>query len=182
MHISQVETIFQISTELVMTLNMIKMNMTEIIQPNEIKKWSLSPSLIYRKDEYLRGHITMIFESNQLMEKADSLSESYFSSTDDIYDSQYYIGGEVGINYNTKSMLIALPRRGIDVGVSAGYKRNIENKYGNEFSYIKPMVSFVYPVHGIGVATLATKTEGEIIFGNNYEFYHAATINGRYQG
>lgn len=144
----------------------------------KLKKWTLSPSLIYRKDEYLRGHITMIFESNQLMEKADSFSESYFSSTDDIYDNQLYMGGEVGINYNTKSMLIALPRRGIDVGISAGYKRNIENKYNNEFSYIKPMLSFVYPIHESGAATLATKAEGEIIIGDNYEYYHAATIGG----
>lgn len=144
----------------------------------KLKRWSVSPSLIYRKDDYFRGHAKLILESNKLIENTNSFSEQYFSSADNIYETQLYVGAEAGINYNTKGMMIALPKRGIELDLTAGYKRNIENQYKNEFSYIKPSISFVYPIHESGAATLATKAEGEFILGDDYEFYHAATIGG----
>lgn len=95
----------------------------------------------------------MILESNKLIENTNSFSEQYFSSADNIYETQLYVGAEAGINYNTKGMMIALPKRGIELDLTAGYKRNIENQYKNEFSYIKPSISFVYPIHESGAAT-----------------------------
>jgi hemolysin activation/secretion protein len=64
------------------------------------------------------------------------------------------------------------------LGVVTGYKQSINSDYDNTFAYVKPTVSFIYPIHESGLATLATKAQANFILGDNYEFYHAATVGG----
>src|SRR5690606_19422163 len=79
--------------------------------------------------------------------------------------------------YSNKSNLISYPRRGMQLDVISGYKNNI-NGFDNEFGYLKPSLSIDYPLHKSGIPVLATKIGSHMVFGNNYEFYHAATLGG----
>src|SRR5690606_10952889 len=95
----------------------------------------------------------------------------------DVYESQMYAGGELSFQFSNKSNLLAFPRRGLQVDIVTGYKYNI-NGFDNKFGYIKPSLSIDYPIHESGIAVLATKIGSHIVFGNDYEFYHSATLGG----
>ncbi|MFD1079914.1 BamA/TamA family outer membrane protein, partial [Longispora fulva] len=71
----------------------------------------------------------------------------------------------------------AFPSLGSGLDLIAGYKQNIDSN-GNQFGYIEPSFSVNYPLIPSGFAAIATKVGGEVILGNDYEFYHAATIGG----
>ncbi len=144
----------------------------------KIKQWHVAPSLIYKENETFTAHIEARIESNEVADKDNGFAEDFFNASNDVYDQQLYAGGEVGVNFNNKGSLIGYPRRGIELDLKAGYKSTLEKKYDNQFGYVKPTVSFVYPIHESGAATIATLAKANFILGDNYEFYHAARLGG----
>jgi len=144
----------------------------------KIQQWHIEPSLMYKKHPDFTAHISARLESNEVGDQDNGFAQDFFAVNNDVFERQLYAGGEVGINYNNKQGLISYPRRGMELGILAGYKRTIEDGFNNEFSYVKPTVSFIYPIHESGAATLATKAQAQFIIGDAYEFYHAATVGG----
>ena len=67
---------------------------------------------------------------------------------------------------------------GMELDVTAGYKTQVNKLKENKFGYVNPIVSFNYPLHSSGLASVATKIGGSAILGENYEFYHGATLGG----
>ena len=66
---------------------------------------------------------------------------------------------------------------GMKTVISLGQSRNLDiNKRG--YSYIIPEVSFNHKIDGYGRWVFATKFKSHINFGNETEFYQAATIGG----
>ncbi|MFD2433019.1 ShlB/FhaC/HecB family hemolysin secretion/activation protein [Mesonia maritima] len=65
----------------------------------------------------------------------------------------------------------------MEFGLITGYKTNIDDN-NNEFAYVQPTISVDYPLHESGIVVLATKLSGKTLIGDNYEFYHAATLGG----
>ena len=57
-----------------------------------------------------------------------------------------------------------------------GYTSNLENS--SNFSYFIPAISFNYKLISSGNLVLATKVKSHFNFGDDYEFYQAATIGG----
>ncbi|MDN3492549.1 metallophosphatase [Winogradskyella bathintestinalis] len=144
----------------------------------KIKQWHIQPSLIYRSSGNVSAHVAARIEAHEVENSDDGITETMFSLDDDVFDNQIYAGAEVGINFNNKEGLLSLPRRGMELGLVAGYKQTIDSDYDNKFSYITPTASFIFPIHESGLATLATKAQANFILGDNYEFYHAATVGG----
>jgi hypothetical protein len=144
----------------------------------KISQWSVQPALIYKKHRSFRAHIAARLESNEVDDEDNGFTQLAFPATDDVFERQLYAGGEIGLNFNNKDGLISFPRRGMELGVIAGYKRNIDSDFNNEFSYITPTVSFIYPIHESGAATIATKAQANFIIGDTFEFYHGATVGG----
>ena len=58
--------------------------------------------------------------------------------------------------------------------LEVGYKANIDESNG--FSYITPSIGFDYKLVPSGQLVLATKIKGNVIFGDNFEFYQAASL------
>jgi len=143
-----------------------------------IRQWSISPSLKYRK-ERLQFSIVPMIESMKVAFDANGVTgvAGVLNPTDDVFNSQLYAGTEVSFQYKNKAGEIAFIRRGFQFDITAGYKTNID-EYNNEFTYLKPTLSIDYPLHPSGMAVLATKIGAQINFGNDYEFYHAATLGG----
>lgn len=144
----------------------------------KIEQWHFQPSLIYKTDGNVSAHIAARVESNKVDDNENGVIQTSFGADDDIFEDQIYVGGEVGINFNNKKGLLSLPRRGMEFGLIAGYKQTIDSDFDNKFSYVTPTVSFIYPIHESGLATLATKAQANFIIGDDYEFYHAATVGG----
>ncbi len=141
-----------------------------------IRQWSVSPTLKYRKDRVVMSVGPMV-ESHDVQQDVNSVTGDLFSSTDAVFDNQTYAGAEAAFQFKNKSGEIAFIRRGFQFDIVAGYKTNID-EFNNEFTYIKPTLSIDYPLHPSGAAVLATKIGAHINIGDNYEFYHAATLGG----
>ena len=76
-------------------------------------------------------------------------------------------------NYDNK----AFPTLGMNFSLETGWKQNIENNNENN-GFFKPSLAFNYKITSNGKIVLATKFKGNIIIGDNFEFYNAATIGG----
>ncbi|WP_372746114.1 metallophosphoesterase [Lutibacter sp.] len=76
-------------------------------------------------------------------------------------------------NYDNK----AFPTLGMNFTIESGWKQNIENHKENN-GFIKPSLSFNYKLNSNAKIVLATKVKGNIIIGDNFEFYNAASIGG----
>ncbi|RLJ67145.1 hypothetical protein CLV86_0631 [Lacinutrix venerupis] len=144
----------------------------------KIKQWHFQPSLIYKTSGNVSGHVAARIESHEVANINNGFAQTYFNANDDVFENQIYAGAEVGVEFNNKKGLLSLPKRGIALGILAGYKQTLDSEFDNKFTYVKPTVSFIYPLHESGLATLATKAQANFIIGDNYEFYHAATLGG----
>ncbi len=143
-----------------------------------IRQWHFEPSLIYKTDGNVDVHFSARLAAHQVEDDANGFANVFFDSENDVFENQIYAGAEAGIHFNNKEGLLAFPRRGLEFGVLAGYKQNIDSDFDNKFTYITPTASFIYPIHESGLAVLATKVQADFILGDSYEFYHAATVGG----
>ena len=63
--------------------------------------------------------------------------------------------------------------------MTIGYKTNIDNTTAdNSFGYIQPKLVIDHKLTKSGSVVFATKIAGEVLIGDDFEFYHAATIGG----
>ncbi len=68
----------------------------------------------------------------------------------------------------------AFPSLGMTANLKVGYKRNAGD--GKGFGYVIPSIGFNYQLEPKGQLVLATKLHGHLTLGNNFEFYHAASL------
>ncbi|UMB61013.1 metallophosphoesterase [Lutibacter sp. A80] len=69
------------------------------------------------------------------------------------------------------------PTLGMNFSLNAGWKTNLDNKNENH-TYISPAFGINYKLSSNGKIVFATKLKGNIIIGDNFEFYDAASIGG----
>ncbi|MDV7187347.1 metallophosphoesterase [Lutibacter sp. TH_r2] len=69
------------------------------------------------------------------------------------------------------------PTLGMGFELKTGWKTNIEESNENH-AYISPAISVNYKLVSNGKLVLATKLKGNILIGDNFEFYNAASIGG----
>ncbi|WP_405608774.1 metallophosphoesterase [Polaribacter sp. Asnod1-A03] len=98
-----------------------------------------------------------------------------FNENDPIFNNQQFINGEASYqyeNYDNKTF----PTMGIKTSLQLGHTSNLGNN--NDFTYFIPQISFDYKLIASGNLVLATKVKSHFNFGDDYEFYQAATIGG----
>ena len=142
-----------------------------------IEESKIAPALVWRNDINTstfswNAHI----ESNEVIREENSFIRDNFSTEDDLFDDQLYAGSEINFNHLNKNNK-SFPSLGSELNVIAGYKQNIDENH-NKFGYFESFLSVDYPLIPSGFAVIATKIGGEVIVGENYELYHAATIGG----
>jgi hypothetical protein len=142
----------------------------------KVQKWHFSPSLIWRNDAGSVINFRSMLESFKVEYEPDTFLGEILAPENDIFDTQFYAGVEANYRFYSKNNS-AFPSLGSDIYLNTGYKKSIDNA-GNEFGYVEPVISFNYPLISSGYAVFATKIGGEMIFGDDYEIYHAATIGG----
>ncbi|GAA4275855.1 metallophosphatase [Aquimarina mytili] len=142
-----------------------------------IRKWNAAISLIWRGRDggsfYFKPLVESFDVENTIGRFVNTLQEN---ST--VFNQQTYAGAEV--NYAFKNMNdLAFPTLGLDVGITAGYKTNIDDTENeNRFAYIQPHLAIDHKISKNGKLVLATKIGGEAILGDDFEFYHAAQLGG----
>ncbi|WP_424492940.1 metallophosphatase [Salinimicrobium sp. GXAS 041] len=142
----------------------------------KLQQWRLAPSLIWHNKAGSSFYLKPMIEAKEVSSNQDDFIEQVFSSENDIFDNQLYAGAEVNYNFLNKNNS-SYPSLGMEFDATTGYKRNIDEHH-NKFGYVESSFSFDYPLIPSGFAVIASKIGGEAIFGDDYEFYHAATIGG----
>lgn len=142
-----------------------------------IRKWNAAVSLIWRGAN--GGH----FQFKPLVESFDveNTEERFVTNLpadNSIFERQIYGGVEASYNFENKDSA-AFPTLGLNIGLTAGYKTNIDNTDSdNSFGYIHPELAIDHKLTKSGSLVLATKLGGEVILGDDFEFYHGARIGG----
>lgn len=141
-----------------------------------MQQMRIAPALIWKNQRGSRFEGKAMLESFETLFDGNRFIGQEFDAGDPIFDRQYYAGAQGAFNYINKSNP-PYPTRGMEFNFIAGYKSNID-EYNNRFAYLEPYLSIDYPLHHSGAAVLATQLGGEVILGDQYEFYHAAGIGG----
>lgn len=143
-----------------------------------IQQISLEPSLIRRNKKGSSFYFKGILESLEVAFSENEFTGGWFDENDEVFEQQLYGGAEFSYRFFNQDNP-AFPSRALDFNFVSGYKSNIDG-HNNEFAYLKPTLSLNYPLHHSGIAVFATKIGSQMIFGDNYEFYHGAMLGGNH--
>ncbi len=91
-------------------------------------------------------------------------------------DRQTYLGFHSSYSYENYDYA-AFPTLGMHFSLETGWKTNIKNSDENH-TYFTPSLGINYKLSSEGSVVLATKLKGNIIIGDEIEFYNAASIGG----
>ena len=142
-----------------------------------IRKWNAAVSLNWR------GANGGFFQFKPLVESFDVENTedrfvSNLSVANSIFERQIYGGAEATYSFENKDSA-AFPTLGLSMGLTAGYKTNIDDTTAeNSFGYLQPELAINHKLTKSGSLILATKLGGEVILGDDFEFYHGATVGG----
>lgn len=140
-----------------------------------ISKWNATVTLIYKGRDGGSFEIKPLLESFDVENTQERfINDSPANST--FFDRQTYGGAEVAYQFVNRNHS-AFPTLGLDFGLRAGYKANIDGGKNN-FTYVVPHLAIDHKLLKNGNIVLATKIEGEAILSDMFEFYHAAVIGG----
>ncbi|WP_196889600.1 metallophosphoesterase [Aureivirga sp. CE67] len=140
----------------------------------KLKTIELNPSLIW-KGRF--GASFKVGPTYQLLEVEDT--KNRFVNIpgvlpEEVFENQSFVGGEASYSYDNVNNK-AIPTLGMHFNFTGGWKSNISTtKKG--FAYINSTLSVQYKLVANGRLVLASKVNGALNFGNNYEFYHANSI------
>ncbi|WP_299526763.1 metallophosphoesterase [uncultured Lutibacter sp.] len=138
-----------------------------------LSTYAADPSLIWNGRMGAKFKIGGIFESIEVEKTANR----YINTINYILDKRKtYIGAKTSYsydNYDTK----AFPTTGMSFSIETGWKSNIDNQKENH-AYIVPSLSINHKITSNGKIVFATKFKSNIIIGDNFEFYNAASIGG----
>ncbi|WP_394750340.1 metallophosphatase [Spongiimicrobium salis] len=142
-----------------------------------IRKWDAAVSLIYRGRNGGSFHFKPLVESFRVENTQDRFINTV-PANNTIFDQQTYGGVEVAYEYENKDNA-GYPTLGFDAEIRAGYKTNIDGGAAeNSFAYVQPQLVLDHKLTSSGFLVLATKIGGNLILGDDFEFYHAATLGG----
>lgn len=142
----------------------------------KVREWQAGPALVWRNQTGASFYFKPLLESLKVDYDANNYIGENFSPENAIFDNQLYAGTETNFHFLNKNNP-SFPSLGSEFNVTAGYKQNIDS-HDNNFGYVEPYFSIDYPLIPSGFAVIATKVGGEVILGEDYEFYHAATLGG----
>ena len=144
-----------------------------------IREWSAAVSLIWRGRDGGSFYFKPLIESFEVDNDSDRFINSLPADAT-LFEKQTYAGAEVNYSFKNKDD-VSYPTLGLDVGITAGYKANIDGSgdaTDNKFGYVKPHIAIDHRLNKSATLVLATKLGGEAILGDNFELYHAAQLGG----
>lgn len=142
----------------------------------KLRQLKFGTSLIWKGELGSLVKLSATYEAIEVDRTANRFIELAFSAVDNVFSNQNFIGGELSYHYKNVDNE-AFPTLGMEINVSTGYKSNIDESTG--FGYLKPSLSFDYPLVNSGRIVFATKFGGQINFGDDFEFYQGARLGAR---
>ncbi len=144
-----------------------------------IQEWNAAISLIWNGRDGGSFYFKPLIESFEVENVADRFI-NFLPATASVFEKQTYAGAEVNYSFKNKDD-IAYPTLGLDASITAGYKANIDGEdIDNKFGYVRPHIAIDHRLNKSASLVLATKIGGEAILGDNFEFYHGASLGGNH--
>ncbi|MEL6917982.1 MAG: phosphoesterase, partial [Bacteroidota bacterium] len=140
----------------------------------KIEEISFAPSLIWRGRFGSKFRLGASIENIEVEETEGRFIETFYADNPDLDNENSFWG--VDAEYSYKNMdNAAFPTLGLAASLHLGYKANTEDS--NEgYAYIIPSLSVDYKLVSSGALVLASKLKSHINFGDDFQFYQAATI------
>jgi len=92
-------------------------------------------------------------------------------------DRQYYLGAEGKYAYENFDNN-AFPTLGMSFEFEAGWKTNTSGNF-DDITYMTPSLTLTHRLVSNGKLVLSSKLKGDLVWGDNFEFYNAASIGGK---
>jgi len=138
----------------------------------KIRTFKAMPSLVWRGYSGSEVKLGLTYESNEV-ERTENRFIETFPEDNELFDEQDFWGIDAKYSFVNKDRE-AFPTLGFQLSLQAGYKNNVATEKG--FSYLVPEIGFDYKLIPSGNLVLATNIRGHLNFGNDFEFYQAATL------
>ncbi len=116
------------------------------------------------------------FEGVQIEETADRLISEAFPENDEIFDRQYFAGLEGLFRYESYDDILN-PTNGLKFEFVAGGKMNTAET-DKTYAYFNPFLEFYRAVVRNRKLVLHSRFNAEILMGDDFEFYQAASLGG----
>lgn len=142
----------------------------------KIRKFIFDPSLKWRDRSGSKASFHLNYEAIEVNNTAGRFVENNVALPSYIFKDMQFVGTEISYqfeNYDNK----AYPTNEMRTAITFGYKRNLDLK-NRDFAYFIPEVSFTEKIDAVGKLVLATRFKGNIVFGDDFEFFQGASIGG----
>jgi len=142
---------------------------------NRVKLSALKflPSLIWKGELGATFKVELSYESIKVEKTTGRFIETFFNMNGKDDTTNSFVGAEASYSFVNKDNK-AFPTLGMETSWQVGYKTNIDNSNG--FAYVIPSIGFDYKLVPSGQLVLATKVKAHLTLGNDFEFYHAASL------
>lgn len=137
----------------------------------KLRTIKIAPSLQWHGDLGSEVKLGLSYESIEVEKTEGRFINTIIGNNIDVHND--FIGAELSYGYENRDNKV-FPTIGMETNIQVGYKSNIEESNG--FGYIIPSLAFDYKLNSSGQLVLAAKFSGHVNFGDNFEFYQAATL------
>lgn len=135
-------------------------------------KYEIGTSFIKRGEYGSKWSLGINFESIKIENTSDRFINSIYP-TDFEPNRDDFFNAEIAYEFSNVDEK-AFPTLGIDFKVVLGYTDNLDNS--NNYSYVIPSLGIAHRLVPSGKLVLASMIKAHINFGDDFEFYQAATL------
>ncbi|WP_435414511.1 metallophosphoesterase [Polaribacter aestuariivivens] len=141
----------------------------------KIGKLKLGTFLQYRGDLGAQIKLSTSFEQFDVERTENRFLETQLPETSRVFRAQKFFNTEASYYYH-HSDNPSFPTLGVEFNALLGHTRSLNST--RNFSYATTSLAVTHKLIPNGKLVLASKVDGHFIFGNDFEFYQAATIGG----
>ena len=138
----------------------------------KVRTFKIAPSLIKKGELGSEIKWEFVYESIEVEKTEDRFINDYYNTTG-LDNSNNFLGTELSYYFKNVDN-DAYPTLGMTADFKIGHRYNIKEE--TNMGYFVPSLSFDFHLDNNRQLVLATKLQGHLTFGNDYEFYQGASI------
>ncbi|WP_291138555.1 metallophosphoesterase [Flavobacterium sp. UBA7663] len=142
----------------------------------KVRSLNFNPQLKWRSRSGVSMALGLNYDNIEVHNTQNRFVENNPELPSYIFDEVQFFGTNYTFNFENYDNK-AYPTMGMKTNIQIGHKTNLDDS-NRSYNYIIPDVSFNHKIDAQGKWVVATKLKSHINFGNEFEFYQAASIGG----
>lgn len=142
----------------------------------KIRNFSISPELIWNSKRGSVLRFSALYETIEIHQTQNRFVHDNPSLPEYLFEEVQFLGAKTEfefVNFDDK----AFPTLGMLFNVNLGFKSNLDQK-NRTYGFLNSTWSVTHKLIPSGKLVLASTLKGQFVFGNDFEFYQAASIGG----